>query len=91
MNIANQLEAYAFLMIQLLGVVLVMSLAQWQVFIVFIPVLAICIWYQVILVFSATLVIILHNGSATWNLTRVFIFKKSFFVLRIYLCMQYEY
>ena len=36
-------------MIQLLGIIAVMSQVAWQVFIVFIPVIAACIWYQVIL------------------------------------------
>ncbi|XP_057862326.2 putative ABC transporter C family member 15 [Cryptomeria japonica] len=41
-----QLGGLAFSIIQLLGIVAVMSQVAWQVFIVFIPVLAICIWYQ---------------------------------------------
>ncbi|KAK0599706.1 hypothetical protein LWI29_007846 [Acer saccharum] len=46
MNIPYQVEAFAFSMIQLLGITVVMSQAQWQVFIVFVPVIALCIWYQ---------------------------------------------
>ncbi|GLJ18149.1 hypothetical protein SUGI_0320630 [Cryptomeria japonica] len=41
-----QLGGVAFSLIQLLGIVAVMSQVAWQVFIMFIPVLAICIWYQ---------------------------------------------
>ncbi|CAA6672670.1 unnamed protein product [Spirodela intermedia] len=36
----------AFAAIQLLGIVAVMSQVAWQVFIVFIPVAAVCVWYQ---------------------------------------------
>ncbi|KAB5521201.1 hypothetical protein DKX38_025520 [Salix brachista] len=38
--------ALAFSVIQLLGIIAVMSQVAWQVFIVFIPVIAACIWYQ---------------------------------------------
>ncbi|XP_058218895.1 ABC transporter C family member 3-like [Rhododendron vialii] len=37
---------FAFAMIQLLGVVAVQSQVAWQVFIIFIPVIATCIWLQ---------------------------------------------
>ncbi|KAH6768081.1 multidrug resistance-associated protein 3 [Perilla frutescens var. frutescens] len=37
---------FAFAVIQLLGVIAVMSQVAWQVFIIFIPVIAICIWLQ---------------------------------------------
>ncbi|XP_050219930.1 ABC transporter C family member 3-like isoform X2 [Mercurialis annua] len=46
MQIPNQVGLVAFSMIQLLGIVAVMSQVAWQVFIVFIPVIAACIWYQ---------------------------------------------
>ncbi|KAH9652208.1 ABC transporter C family member 3 [Citrus sinensis] len=46
LNIASQVGAFAFSMIQLLGIIAVMSQAAWQVFIVFIPVIAVSIWYQ---------------------------------------------
>ncbi|KAK1282819.1 ABC transporter C family member 3 [Acorus calamus] len=36
----------AFTFIQLLGIIAVMSQVAWQVFIIFIPVIATCIWYQ---------------------------------------------
>ncbi|CBI39697.3 unnamed protein product, partial [Vitis vinifera] len=45
-NIATQVGACAFQLIQLLGIIAVMSQVAWQVFIVFIPVAATCIWYQ---------------------------------------------
>ncbi|KAL9444632.1 hypothetical protein AB3S75_017758 [Citrus x aurantiifolia] len=46
LNIASQVGAFAFSMIRLLGIIAVMSQAAWQVFIVFIPVIAVSIWYQ---------------------------------------------
>ncbi|KAJ4725240.1 ABC transporter C family member 3 [Melia azedarach] len=45
-NLPSQVGAVAFSMIQLLGVLAVMSQAAWRVFIVFIPLIAICTWYQ---------------------------------------------
>ncbi|MCL7040581.1 hypothetical protein MKW94_012127, partial [Papaver nudicaule] len=45
-NIPTQIGGFAFSIIQLLGIIAVMSLVAWQVFIVFIPVIAVCIWYQ---------------------------------------------
>ncbi|RZB99916.1 ABC transporter C family member 3-like isoform X1 [Glycine soja] len=46
MKIANILWAITLNLVQLLGNVVVMSQAAWQVFIVLIPVMAACIWYQ---------------------------------------------
>ncbi|KAM5570157.1 hypothetical protein ABKV19_017257 [Rosa sericea] len=46
MNISNQIGAFAFSMIQLLGIIAVMSQVAWQVFIIFIPVITACVWYQ---------------------------------------------
>ncbi|KAL5548580.1 hypothetical protein UlMin_003811 [Ulmus minor] len=46
LNIPFQVGSFAFSMIQLLGIIAVMSQVAWQVFIVFIPVIAACIWYQ---------------------------------------------
>jgi len=43
-----QVSSFAFSMIQLLGIIAVMSQVAWQVFIVFIPVIAVSIWYQVL-------------------------------------------
>ncbi|KAB5521203.1 hypothetical protein DKX38_025522 [Salix brachista] len=45
-QIPYQVAALAFSSIQLLGIIAVMSQVAWQVFIVFIPVIAACIWYQ---------------------------------------------
>ncbi|KAJ8643116.1 hypothetical protein MRB53_004864 [Persea americana] len=41
-----QMGSVAFSIIQLLGIIAVMSQIAWQVFIIFIPVIAISIWYQ---------------------------------------------
>ncbi|PON43468.1 ATP-binding cassette containing protein [Parasponia andersonii] len=46
MNISYQVSSLAFSMIQLLGIIIVMSQVAWQVFIVFVPVILACIWYQ---------------------------------------------
>ncbi|XP_061993227.1 ABC transporter C family member 3-like isoform X1 [Rosa rugosa] len=46
MNISNEIGAFAFSMIQLLGIIAVMSQVAWQVFIIFIPVITACVWYQ---------------------------------------------
>ncbi|CAN1230663.1 ABC transporter C family member 3 [Linum grandiflorum] len=45
-QIPYQLGTVAFAIIQLLGIVAVMSQVAWQVFIVCVPVIAISIWYQ---------------------------------------------
>ncbi|KAK7395420.1 hypothetical protein VNO78_15978 [Psophocarpus tetragonolobus] len=45
-DIPNQIESFSFSVIQLLGIIVVMSQVAWQVFIVFIPVIAVSIWYQ---------------------------------------------
>ena len=47
-----QMGSVAFSIIQLLGIIAVMSQIAWQVFIIFIPVIAISIWYQVIISFE---------------------------------------
>ncbi|KAL7125995.1 hypothetical protein ABFS83_14G154600 [Erythranthe nasuta] len=46
LEMANRLGQCAFSAIQLLGTVAVMSQVAWEVFVIFIPVTAICIWYQ---------------------------------------------
>ncbi|KAJ4975723.1 hypothetical protein NE237_000829 [Protea cynaroides] len=46
MSIPHQIGSFAFSVIQLLGVIAVMSQVAWQVFIIFIPMIAICFWYQ---------------------------------------------
>uniref|UniRef100_A0A0E0JEP9 MRP-like ABC transporter n=1 Tax=Oryza punctata TaxID=4537 RepID=A0A0E0JEP9_ORYPU len=45
-NIAYQMGSVAFSIIQLVGIIAVMSQVAWQVFVVFIPVIAACFWYQ---------------------------------------------
>jgi len=45
-NIADQMGSVAFSIIQLVGIVAVMSQVAWQVFVVFIPVFVACVWYQ---------------------------------------------
>ncbi|XVE80500.1 hypothetical protein DITRI_Ditri14bG0145000 [Diplodiscus trichospermus] len=46
LNMPYQVAAVAFLFIQLLGIIAVMSQVAWEIFIIFIPVIAACIWYQ---------------------------------------------
>ncbi|KAL1295204.1 hypothetical protein AAHE18_19G195000 [Arachis hypogaea] len=43
---ATKLRWCAFSVIQILGTIAVMSQVAWQVFAIFIPVTAVCIWYQ---------------------------------------------
>ncbi|CAH9107049.1 unnamed protein product [Cuscuta epithymum] len=45
-NISYRVYVVVFLMINLLGTITVMSQAAWQVFVIFIPVISACIWYQ---------------------------------------------
>ncbi|KAI3921194.1 hypothetical protein MKW98_012764 [Papaver atlanticum] len=44
-NIPYQIGYFVISVIQLIGIIAVMSQIAWQVFIVFIPVIALCIWY----------------------------------------------
>nr|XP_027106664.1 putative ABC transporter C family member 15 isoform X2 [Coffea arabica] len=46
LELANKIGWCAFSIIQLLGTIAVMSQVAWEVFVLFIPVTAICIWYQ---------------------------------------------
>ncbi|XP_021756472.1 putative ABC transporter C family member 15 [Chenopodium quinoa] len=46
LEMAQRLFSAAFSMIQLLGTIAVMSQVAWEVFLIFIPVTAICIWYK---------------------------------------------
>ncbi|GLU18970.1 hypothetical protein SLE2022_352430 [Rubroshorea leprosula] len=46
LRIPDQFGGTAFTLIRLLGIIAMMSQAAWQVFIVFIPVIATSIWYQ---------------------------------------------
>ncbi|CAK8565711.1 unnamed protein product [Lathyrus sativus] len=45
-NISNLVWGFTYNLVQLVGNIAVMSQAAWQVFIVFMPVVAACIWYQ---------------------------------------------
>ncbi|GAB2291483.1 Canalicular multispecific organic anion transporter 2 [Dionaea muscipula] len=45
-DIPFQVGGFGFAIIQLLGIIAVMSQVAWQVFVVFIPVIAISFWYQ---------------------------------------------
>ncbi|KAK1571382.1 hypothetical protein Q3G72_015926 [Acer saccharum] len=47
LELAGRLGTCAITIIQIIGTIAVMSQAAWQVFVIFIPVTAICIWYQV--------------------------------------------
>ncbi|GKV43850.1 hypothetical protein SLEP1_g51099 [Rubroshorea leprosula] len=53
LSIPDQVGVVAFLMIRLLGIIAVMSQAAWQIFIVFIPVIATTVWYQQYYISSA--------------------------------------
>ncbi|MFS7985506.1 putative ABC-type xenobiotic transporter [Helianthus anomalus] len=46
LTIPNAVGVFAFAVVQLLAVIAMMSHISWQVFLVFIPVIAICIWLQ---------------------------------------------
>ncbi|KAL1546554.1 ATP-binding cassette sub- C member 9 [Salvia divinorum] len=46
LEMANKLGSCAFSLILLLGTIAVMSQVAWEIFVIFIPVTAICIWYQ---------------------------------------------
>ncbi|CAI9760381.1 unnamed protein product [Fraxinus pennsylvanica] len=46
LDIPFQVGTFAFSIVQLLGIIGVMSQVAWQVFIIFIPVIAICVWLQ---------------------------------------------
>lgn len=46
LEMANKLGWCAFSIIQILGTIAVMSQVAWEVFVIFIPVTAVCIWYQ---------------------------------------------
>jgi ATP-binding cassette, subfamily C (CFTR/MRP), member 2 len=46
MRIPNQVGSFVFAIIQLLGIITVMSQCAWQVIIVFIPFAGMCIWLQ---------------------------------------------
>ncbi|PKA63454.1 ABC transporter C family member 3 [Apostasia shenzhenica] len=45
-SIPNQIGSLAFTIIQLIGIIAVMSQAAWQIFIIFFPMIGLSIWYQ---------------------------------------------
>lgn len=55
MEIAQRIGWCAFSVIQILGTIAVMSQVAWPVFAIFVPVTAICIWYQVRIFPTSTL------------------------------------
>nr|XP_043618789.1 ABC transporter C family member 3-like isoform X2 [Erigeron canadensis] len=46
LTIPNSIGAFAFALVQLLAVIALMCQISWQVFLVFIPIITICIWLQ---------------------------------------------
>ncbi|KAL5715205.1 ATP-binding cassette sub- C member 9 [Ranunculus cassubicifolius] len=46
MEIANKVGWCAFSIVRILGTIAIMSQCAWQVFVIFIPVTALCVWYQ---------------------------------------------
>ncbi|KAF9618302.1 hypothetical protein IFM89_000937 [Coptis chinensis] len=46
LNIPSQIAVVAFSIIQVVGIIAVMSQVAWQVFAIFVPVIGTCIWYQ---------------------------------------------
>ncbi|XP_050385173.1 putative ABC transporter C family member 15 [Argentina anserina] len=46
LEMANKIGWCAFSIIQILGTIAVMSQVAWEVFVIFVPVTAVCIWYQ---------------------------------------------
>lgn len=53
LNMVSLVGQFAFAIIQLLGIIFVMSQVAWQVFIIFIPIIAICLWLQKYYIASA--------------------------------------
>ncbi|XWS27754.1 hypothetical protein CRYUN_Cryun25bG0007800 [Craigia yunnanensis] len=53
LNIPYQVGSFAFSIVNLFGIVVVMSQVTWQIFIIFIPVISTCIWYQQYYISSA--------------------------------------
>lgn len=47
LEMAMRLGWCAFSIIQIIGTIVVMSQVAWEVFVIFIPITAACIWYQV--------------------------------------------
>ncbi|KAG6499462.1 hypothetical protein ZIOFF_039250 [Zingiber officinale] len=69
-DIPTRIGAVAFNFIQLVGIVAVMSQVAWQVFIVFIPVIVTCLWYQVLVspIKANRQMIALTETRNGWNL-----------------------
>nr|GEV25329.1 ABC transporter C family member 3-like isoform X3 [Tanacetum cinerariifolium] len=53
LTIPNAIGVFAFAVVQLLAVIAMMAQISWQVFLVFVPVIAICIWLQQYYISSA--------------------------------------
>ncbi|KAG4112036.1 hypothetical protein ERO13_D13G138200v2 [Gossypium hirsutum] len=53
LRIPYQVGGFAFSVINLLGIIVAMSQGAWQIFIIFIPVIVTCIWYQQYYISSA--------------------------------------
>lgn len=47
LTISNAVGVFVFAVVQILAVIAIMSQISWQVLLVFIPVIAICVWLQV--------------------------------------------
>lgn len=47
LELSGKIAWCAFAIIQILGTIIVMSQVAWPVFAIFVPVTAICVWYQV--------------------------------------------
>ncbi|KAB1199138.1 ABC transporter C family member 3 [Morella rubra] len=83
LNMAVQVGSFAFSMIQLLGIIAVMSQVAWQVFIIFIPVIATSIWYQMPIVGQSSTLLVQWNGCASaWicYLSITFVFSLFFLI-----------
>lgn len=60
-GIPLQLGSFAFAIIQLLGIIAVMSQVGWQIILIFIPVIGVSFWYQVIILYVPFFLNILTN------------------------------
>lgn len=47
MEVASIIGSFAFSLIHVVAIIIVMSQVAWQVFIIFIPVIDVCLWLQV--------------------------------------------
>jgi hypothetical protein len=72
-DIPYEIGSFAFNVITLLGIIAVMSQLAWQVFIVFVPVIALSIWYQVLFFGPSRLYIpffVVANLTPFYNIIR---------------------